>query len=90
MKDYHIDVTKFQESKQIEQLEREAKTVVLLAIGDKLGGILGIADNLKEDSPRAIQELNSFGIKTVMLTGDNQRTADAIAKKLEYQKSMQN
>ncbi|MCF2140175.1 MAG: heavy metal translocating P-type ATPase [Candidatus Lokiarchaeota archaeon] len=86
MKDYHIDVTKFQESKQIEQLEREAKTVVLLAIGDKLGGILGIADNLKEDSPRAIQELNSFGIKTVMLTGDNQRTADAIAKKVGISK----
>ncbi|WP_457559479.1 heavy metal translocating P-type ATPase [Candidatus Harpocratesius sp.] len=82
MKDYQIDVTKFQESGQIMQLESEAKTVVLLAIGDKLGGILGIADNLKEDSPRAIQELNSLGIKTVMLTGDNQRTADAIAKKV--------
>ena len=43
-------------------------------------GVIAVADTLKEDSPRAIRELQSMGIRVVMLTGDNQRTADAIGR----------
>jgi len=64
----------------IEELEKDAKTVVLIAIEGIFAGIIAIADALKEDSILAIQELNSLGIKTIMLTGDNKRTADAIAR----------
>ena len=65
---------------EIEKLENEAKTVVLLAVNDSFAGILAIADALKEESVFAIRELNAMGIQTVMLTGDNKRTAEAIAK----------
>ena len=41
-------------------------------------GVIAVADTIKEDSPRAIQELQNMGIRVVMLTGDNERTADAI------------
>ncbi|MHA1719958.1 MAG: HAD-IC family P-type ATPase, partial [Promethearchaeota archaeon] len=64
----------------IEKLEKDAKTVVLIVINGIFAGIIAIADALKDDSILAIQELNSLGIKTIMLTGDNQQTADAIAK----------
>ena len=43
-------------------------------------GVIAVADTLKEDSPRAIRELQNMGIRVVMLTGDNQRTADAIGR----------
>ncbi|KKL56765.1 hypothetical protein LCGC14_2242120, partial [marine sediment metagenome] len=63
-------------------LEEEAKTVILLAVDGKIARILAIADAIKEDSILAIKELESLGIKTAMLTGDNKRTAEAIAKKI--------
>ncbi|HEA70413.1 MAG TPA: HAD family hydrolase, partial [archaeon] len=66
----------------IVSLEEEAKTVIILAVDGKIAGILAIADAIKEDSIFAIKELESLGIKTVMLTGDNKRTAEAIAKKI--------
>ncbi|MHA1672547.1 MAG: HAD-IC family P-type ATPase, partial [Promethearchaeota archaeon] len=65
---------------EIEKLENEAKTVVLLAVNDTFAGILAIADAVKEESALAIRELNAMGIQTVMLTGDNNHTAEAIAK----------
>ncbi|MHA1620218.1 MAG: heavy metal translocating P-type ATPase [Promethearchaeota archaeon] len=65
---------------EIEKLENEAKTVVLLAVNDTFAGILAIADAVKEESALAIRELNAMGIQTVMLTGDNSHTAEAIAK----------
>ncbi len=46
----------------------------------RLLGVIAVADTIKEDSPRAIRELQAMGINVVMLTGDNQRTADAIGK----------
>ena len=67
---------------KIETLQNEAKTVVLVSIDKKLGGILAIADGLKEDTSEAIQELKDMGFKTIMLTGDNEKTALAIAKKV--------
>jgi Cu+-exporting ATPase len=67
---------------ELTQLESEAKTVMLVAIGGKLAGVLALADTLKEDSIHAIQELESMGIETGMITGDNRRTAEAIARRV--------
>ena len=65
--------------KTIERLAREGKTPVLFAKSGRLLGIIGIADVIKEDSAEAIRELKNMGIRTVMLTGDNEVTAAAIA-----------
>jgi len=66
----------------LKRLEEEAKTTMLLAVDGKIMGTLAVADILKEDSVQAIRELERIGIKTTMLTGDNKRTAEAIAKKV--------
>ena len=63
----------------IKNLAMEGKTPVLFTKGDKLLGIIGVSDVIKEDSPEAITELKRLGIHTVMLTGDNEVTAEAIA-----------
>jgi len=65
-----------------EKLEDEAKTVMLVAIDGTLAGIIAVADMLKEDSKDAIKELTSMGFETVMITGDNKRTAAAIGQKV--------
>jgi len=62
------------------RLSKEGKTSMYLAIDRTLAGIIAVADVVKPDSALAISRLQSLGIKTVMLTGDNQLTADAIAK----------
>ena len=61
-----------------EQLAENGKTPLLFASGGKLLGIIAVADVIKEDSPRAVRELQNMGIRVVMLTGDNERTAKAI------------
>jgi Cu+-exporting ATPase len=66
----------------LKRLEEEAKTAMLLSIEGKIVGAVAVADTLKEDSVQAIRELERMGIKTTMLTGDNRRTAEAIAKKV--------
>jgi Cu+-exporting ATPase len=66
----------------LKRLEDEAKTAMLLAVDGKILGVLAVADTLKEDSVQAIRELERMEIKTTMLTGDNNRTAEAIAKKV--------
>ena len=63
-----------------EQLAENGKTPLFFSKGNKLLGIIAVADVIKEDSPRAIKELQNMGIKVVMLTGDNVKTADAIGK----------
>ena len=60
-------------------LEKEAKTVMLMAVANKIGGLIAIADTLKETTKRAIKELKRMGFAVVMITGDNVRTAKAIA-----------
>ncbi len=65
---------------RIQSLAREGKTPVLIAKAGKLLGIIGVSDVIKEDSPEAIAELKKLGIHVVMLTGDNEVTAEAIAK----------
>ena len=64
----------------LEKLEDEAKTAMLVAVDGKMTGLIAVADTLKEDSRRAIAELEKMGLKTAMITGDNQRTANAIAQ----------
>ncbi|MGC8872844.1 MAG: heavy metal translocating P-type ATPase [Chloroflexia bacterium] len=62
-------------------LEAEAKTVMLVAVDAEPLGAIAVADTLKEDAVAAIAELERMGIQTVMLTGDNRRTAEAIARR---------
>lgn len=64
------------------QLSEQAQTVMYLAIDNKIAGIVGVADPIKEDSAKAIKELQTQGIKVLMLTGDNQHTAKAVANQL--------
>lgn len=63
-------------------LEESAKTAMLIAKGNTLIGLVAVADPIKSDSAKTIQALEAMGIKTAMITGDNQRTATAIAKQV--------
>ena len=65
-------------SQKAEKLAEEGKTPLLFARNGKLVGIIAVADVIKEDSPQAVKELQNMGIRVVMLTGDNERTARAI------------
>ncbi|MCX6685504.1 MAG: heavy metal translocating P-type ATPase [Methanoregula sp.] len=65
---------------RISTLEMEGKTVILIAAGGQMAGVIGIADTLKESSKTAFGQLKAMGISVVMITGDNRRTADAIAR----------
>jgi Cu2+-exporting ATPase len=62
------------------ELAQQGKTPLFFASGDKLKGIIAVADVIKPDSPEAIRQLKNMGINVVMLTGDNQRTAEAIGR----------
>ena len=64
----------------IEELSNNGKTPLLFARDEKLIGVIAVADTIKQDSPDAIKQLKNMGIRVVMLTGDNKRTADAIGK----------
>ena len=64
----------------VEKLADEGKTPLLFAEEDKLAGIIAVADIMKPDSEKAVHELRNMGIRVVMLTGDNKRTADAVGK----------
>jgi P-type Cu+ transporter len=66
----------------MKNLEQQGKTAVLISIDRKLAGIIALADTAKEDAREAIDSLKSMGIEVIMLTGDNERTAQAIASKL--------
>ena len=65
---------------QAQALADQGKTPLLFLRDDKLLGMIAVADVIKEDSPQAIKELRNMGIRVVMLTGDNQRTAEAIGR----------
>ena len=67
---------------EMEELENEAKTVVMVAEDNNLLGYLAIADELKDNAQAVIKKIEAMGIKTAMITGDNERTAKAIAKKV--------
>ena len=66
--------------RQAERLADEGKTPLMFGLGDKLLGIIAVADVIKEDSTEAVKELRNMGIRVVMLTGDNKKTAEAIGR----------
>ncbi|OQK18225.1 copper-transporting ATPase [Methyloprofundus sedimenti] len=76
----HIDITALQA--KTETLSQEGQTVMFIAVDGKLGGLISVADPIKQSTAEALKALHAAGIKVVMLTGDNQITAHAVAKKL--------
>lgn len=68
--------------KQKETWEADGKTVILIAVDGNLEGIMGIADAIKPSSPAAVKALRNLNLEVVMLTGDNQKTAEAIARQV--------
>ncbi len=66
----------------LERLEEEGKTVMMLAIDGKLAGLVAVADTVKESARSGVEALQKLGIEVVMITGDNKRTANAVASKL--------
>jgi Cu+-exporting ATPase len=80
MADMAVDVSKVEE--KTTKLEEDGKTVMFLVVDGELAGVIGAADTLKEHAGEAIEELRKMGIEVIMLTGDNERTAKAISKKL--------
>ena len=67
---------------EVTRLQSEAKTAMLVAIDGKVEGVIAVADTLKDGSKEAVAELQGMGLKVVMMTGDNQKTAEAIAKQV--------
>lgn len=84
MKEKSIDSSVFQE--QLLELSQEGKTAMFVAIDGQLEGILAVADEMKSSSLSAVQELQSMGLEVIMLTGDREETATAIAQKAGIQK----
>ncbi len=71
---------------EVSRLQSEAKTAMLVAVDGKVQGVIAVADTLKDGSKEAIDELHRMGLKVVMMTGDNQKTAEAIAKQVGIDK----
>jgi len=67
---------------EVSRLQAEAKTAMLVAVDGKVQGVIAVADTLKDGSKEAIDELHRMGLKVAMITGDNQKTAEAIAKQV--------
>jgi len=80
MNDYQIDMKGNEE--ELVEFETNGKTAMLIAIDGKYRGIVAVADTIKETAPQAIRELKEQGLEVIMLTGDNERTAQAIAKQV--------
>jgi Cu+-exporting ATPase len=80
MKNNKIIVEQFEN--RIKALEEGGKTVVIVAINKRITGLIGIADILKEYSKEAVKELKEMGLSVIMITGDNERTAKAVARQV--------
>ncbi|MCB1949403.1 MAG: copper-translocating P-type ATPase [Nitrosomonas sp.] len=80
MEEIAVDVSPM--SDQANELRSDGATVIFIAVDDRLAGLLAIADPVKETTPEAISQLQKQGIHIVMLTGDNRRTAEAVARTL--------
>ena len=78
MADYQVDASQAQQ--RLRALSHQGKTVMLLAVDGCLAGLLAVADTIKENSPAAIRQLQELGLEVLMLTGDRQETAAAIAQ----------
>lgn len=80
MRDYKIEIAGAED--QLVSFEQEGKTAMLIAINNEFKGIVAVADTVKETAAEAISSLQSKNIEVIMLTGDNERTAQAIAKQV--------
>ncbi|MEK6952101.1 MAG: copper-translocating P-type ATPase, partial [Nanoarchaeota archaeon] len=80
MEDNNISISKIEE--KLVELEEQGKTVMILSVNKKLTGLIAVADILKENSRAAVYRLHRMGKEVVMITGDNKRTAKAIAKQV--------
>lgn len=80
MKEQKIPITKIKD--RLEEFEKKGKTTMIVAENKKVIGVIAVADSVKEDSVKAIRSLKKEGYKTVMITGDNKRTAEAIAEEV--------
>lgn len=80
MKDHQVDIAGYEE--KLVQYEIDGKTAMLIAIDGEYRGTVAVADTIKETAPEAIKQLQDLGIEVFMLTGDNERTAQAIAKQV--------
>jgi len=80
MKDFGLDVGAFE--KDAERLSGQGKTPMFMAVDGRPAGIIAVADTLKPNSARAVAELHKLGLEVVMITGDNRRTAEAIASQV--------
>ncbi|NEN90902.1 MAG: heavy metal translocating P-type ATPase [Okeania sp. SIO3H1] len=84
MDELKIDTQTLQSNRQ--QWESEAKTTALIAINGKIEGLIGIADAIKPSSREVVKALKRMGLEVVMLTGDNQKTAEAIASEVDIKR----
>lgn len=82
MKEQHVSIPGETET-SMETLEQDGKTAMLIVIDGKLAGVIAVADTVKETSKEAISRMHTLGLQVIMLTGDNERTADAIAKQVD-------
>ncbi|PKI13629.1 copper-translocating P-type ATPase [Staphylococcus shinii] len=80
LEEYHVDIDCSE--LQLSQFEQLGKTAMLIAINQQLRGTIAVADTVKDSTNKAIQQLHDLNIEVVMLTGDNQRTAEAIASQV--------
>jgi len=80
---HSIDTGEIQDN--VERLQGEGKTAMLVAIDGKAAGVVAVADTIKEDSVQAIRVMQEAGIEVIMITGDNERTAQAIARQVGIQ-----
>ncbi len=80
MEESNVEVASLEDT--LQAFESEGKTAMLVALEGQLLGAIAVADTLKEDSARAIKALHALGLKSAMLTGDNRRTAEAIARQV--------
>ncbi|MEB2333323.1 MAG: heavy metal translocating P-type ATPase [Anaerolineaceae bacterium] len=73
---------------EMERLQTEAKTPMIVAVDNEVAGVVAVADTLKEHSKDAIGELHRMGLKVAMITGDNHKTAEAIAKQVGIDRTL--
>lgn len=80
MQENNIEINRFED--KMVNMEKEGKTSMLIAIDSQVEGIIAVADTVKESTKEAVRDLKALGIKLVMLTGDNKRTAEAIGREV--------
>jgi Cu+-exporting ATPase len=85
-----FDITTESIEEKMSALEGQGKTAIIIAVNNKIEGIVAVADSLKESSPLAVAALKDLGIECIMITGDNEKTANTIAEKVGIAKIIAN